>query len=113
MKIAVPTHDGLKIATDFGLADTFLVFTIKGEEIVAEELRKNVLNTYFQKGKGPLALISDCTIVLVNKVDKPFCELIRENHMACLETAETLITSAVLHYLTHEYRREANTICSP
>ena len=45
MKIAVPTHDGLKIAPDLGLADTYLVFIIKGEEIVAEELRKNRLNT--------------------------------------------------------------------
>ena len=113
MKIAVPTHDGLKIATDFGLADSFLVVTIEAEEIVAEELRRNTLNTYFQKGKGPLALIHDCMTVIVNKVDMAFCELIRENHMSCIETEETLVTNAILHYLENEYRKEANTCCCP
>ncbi|NQV03537.1 MAG: hypothetical protein HQ542_12885 [Bacteroidia bacterium] len=113
MKIAVPTHDGLKIATDLGLAEAFLVITIKAEEIVAEELRKNRLNTYFKKGKGPLALIEDCSVVLVNNVDVLFCELIRENHMECITTEENLITNAILHYLEHEYRSESNTCCCP
>ena len=113
MKIAVPTHDGLKIATDLGHADAFLVFTIKGEEIVNEELRKNRLNTYFNKEKGPLALIEDCSAVLVNNVDVLFCELIRENHMQCIATGETLITNVILHYLKQGYREESNTCCCP
>ena len=113
MKIAVPTQDGLRITTDFGLADSFLVVTIQAEEIVAEELRRNTLNTYFQKGKGPLALINDCSVVMVNKVDMAFCELIRDNHMECLQTEETLVTNAILHYLDHDYRKESNTCCSP
>ena len=72
MKIAVPTNDGLKIATDLGLAEAFLVITIKAEAIVGEELRKNQINT-----------------------------------------EENLITNAILRYLEHEYRNEANTCCCP
>ena len=113
MKIAVPTHDGLKIATDFGLAEAFLVLTIQAEEIVVEELRKNTLNTYFQKGKGPLTLINDCSVVIVNKVDKSFSELIRKNDKECLETEEILIINAIINFLKHEYRKEANTCCCP
>ena len=113
MKIAIPTQDGLKIATDFGLAEAFLVLTIQAEEIVVEELRRNTLNTYFQNEKGPLTLISDCSVVIVNKVDNTFCELIRENEMECIETEETIITNAIIHYMKHEYLKEANTCCCP
>jgi len=113
MKIAVPTQDGLRIATDFGLAEAFLVLTIQAEEIIVEELRKNTLNTFLNKDKGPLALINDCSVVMVNNVDKVFYELIRENDMECLETEEILITNAIIHFLKHEYQKEANTCCSP
>ena len=113
MKIAVPTQDGLRIVTDLGLAEAFLVLTIQAEEIVAEELRRNTMNTYFNKGEGPLALINDCSFVIVNKVDKSTSELIRENDMECLETKEILITNAIIHYLKNEYQKEANMCCSP
>lgn len=113
MKIAVPTHDGIRIAEDLGQADAFLVFTIQGEEIVFEEMRKNRFNTWFNTNMGPLALISDCALVLVNQVDLLFCEMIRENHMECLSTEERLITNALLRYLEHEYRSESNTCCCP
>ncbi|MBC8315497.1 MAG: hypothetical protein ISR57_02045 [Bacteroidales bacterium] len=110
MKIAVPTQDGLRIVTDFGLAEAFLVLTIQAEEIIAEELRRNPLNNY---NKEPLALINDCSVVMVNKVDKSTSELIRKNDMECLETKEILITNAIIHYLKNEYRKEANMCCSP
>ncbi len=113
MRIAIPTRDGLKITTDLGQAEAFLVITIQGGEMVSEELRKNRFNTYFDKGKGPLSLIEDCTIVLVNNVDIQFCELIRENHMECIATEENLITNAILHFLEHEYKSESNTCCCP
>lgn len=113
MKIAVPTQDGLQIATDLGQAEAFLVVTIKAEEIVSEELRKNRFDTYFKSGKGPLAMIEDCSAVLVLNPDLPFCELIRENHMECIATGETYITNAIIHYLEHEYNQESNTCCCP
>lgn len=113
MKVAVPTRDGLQIATDFSQADSFLVVTIQAEEVTGEELRKNSMHTFLEKGKGPLALIGDCSAVVVNKVDRFFYELIRKNHMECIETGEILITNALLHYLENEYRKESDTCCSP
>lgn len=113
MKIAVPTNDGLRIAGDLGQADAFLVFTIKGEEIVFEELRKNRFDANVDKERGPLELISDCSTVLVNNMDLLFCELMRANHMECIATEETLITNAIIQYLEHQYRKESNTCCCP
>ena len=113
MKIAIPTFDGMRIANDLGLADAFLVLTIKAEVIVSEELRRNALNTYFVKGQGPLALIKDCSVLIVKKMDEAFCELVSENEMECIETEEVLITNAIIQYLEHEYREKANTCCSP
>jgi predicted Fe-Mo cluster-binding NifX family protein len=113
MKIAVPTNDGLRITPDLGQTEAFLVITVKAEEIVSEELRNNRLNTYLTNEKGPLALIEDCSVVLVNHVDLLFCEMLKANHMECINTSETLITNALLQYLKHEYRRESNTCCCP
>jgi len=113
MKIAIPTQDGLHLTIDFGKADTFLIVTIQSGEVMDEELRKNRLNTYMEKKKGPLVLISDCTVVLVHKMDTVFCKLLQENHIEYIKTDENLITNAILRYLEHEYRKEANTCCCP
>jgi predicted Fe-Mo cluster-binding NifX family protein len=113
MKIAIPTNDGLTISPDFGQAKGFLILTSELGVISSEELRWNKLSDILCSEDGYLSPITDCQVVMVNKIGPTFSGLITGQKKEIVSTDDSIITNAYIHYLENTLQKEANTCCCP
>jgi len=113
MKIAIPTHDGLTLVSGLNDATAYLVLTLELGEITNQEKRM------IQDKKGPVNGtrsyddIPDCEVLLVRDTMESSIGMLNSLGKEIIMTHEIFITSAIMHYLGAEYRKESNTCCCP
>jgi len=113
MKIAIPTDDGLTLATQFNTALAYLVLTLELGEIVHQEKRLNNANEASVKEMPTFDMIRDCEVVIVREIGEGPAGLLKSQDKEIIRTNETIITSAIMHYLGSAYIKESNTCCCP
>ena len=113
MKIAIPTNNGLTIASGIIEAKGFLVLTVEKNIIIQEDLRWNDQGAKKNDNKIIIDKITDCDFVIVNELDKcPKEELIKMKKEYTM-TRETIIINAFVEFLNETLRKEANYCCCP
>ena len=113
MKIAIPTDDGLTLATQFNTALAYLVLTVELGEIVHQEKRLNNTNNVSVKEMTTFDMIRDCDVVIVREIGVVPTNILKSQDKEIIRTNETIITSAIMHYLGSAYKKESNTCCCP
>jgi predicted Fe-Mo cluster-binding NifX family protein len=112
MKIAIPTNDGINVAPCFESAKGCLIVTISLGDIVHEDLRWKSDNI----GADTTELcseVSDCSFVIVHELTQSAKKIFKENRITVIQTADDIITNAIIHYLEHEHLEASNTCCCP
>jgi predicted Fe-Mo cluster-binding NifX family protein len=113
MKIAIPTDDGLTLSKQFSPALAYLVLTVELGEIVHQEMRRNKIVDPTISEFSTFNTIRDCGVVMVKSIGQGPEEILRSQQKEIITTGETIVTSAVMHYLGSSLRKEANSCCCP
>jgi predicted Fe-Mo cluster-binding NifX family protein len=113
MKIAIPTDDGLTLARQFNPVLAYLVLTIELGEIVHQEMRWNKVMGSSVSEFPTFHTIHDCNAVIVRKIGEGSAEILKSQGKEISLTTETIITSALIHYLESSFQNESNTCCCP
>jgi hypothetical protein len=112
MKFAIPTNDGINVASDFTSAKGCLIVTLVLGEIVKEDLRwrdpSSGLDTH-----QICSAVEDCTLVIIRDPDPGTRKMFDERNMTVIATKDGIITNAIVHYLEHEHLEASNTCCCP
>ena|ERR1035438_164649 len=113
MKIAITTNDGLTVAQQFSSAKGFLVMTIQLGEIVQQEMRWNSANETSGSDDAPDSNLRDCdTVIVHNKgVNPKIYRLSLQKEI--IDTDETIISKALMKYLSKSLLKETNVCCCP
>jgi predicted Fe-Mo cluster-binding NifX family protein len=113
MKIAIPTDDGIMLSASVKNPKGYLIFTIKGGEILNEELRWNKLSDVLTPEFGELHNLMDCSRIIVNFASEKIQQFFISNQIEVILTKEVIITRAIMEFLNKTLLRESNTSCSP
>ena len=113
MKAAVPTNDGLMIASSFEEAKGFLILNIEMGKVTGEEL---VWNQVAYDKKAPqvyLSALKDCSAVLSLPVNGDLKTTMLSQGISMISSNERIIHNAIVNYLEHEVSRAADYCCCP
>jgi predicted Fe-Mo cluster-binding NifX family protein len=113
MKIAIPTNDGLTLAIQVNTALAYLVLTVELGEIVHQEKRLNNTNNVSVKEMTSFDMIRDCEVVILREIMEEPSGILKSPGKEIIRSNETIITSAIMHYLRSAYIKESNTCCCP
>jgi hypothetical protein len=113
MKIAIPTDDGIMLSVTAKNPKGYLVLTVKGGEIINEELRWNKLSDMLTSENGFLHNLVDCSLIIVNVSSDDLREYLKSKQIEVITTMEVIITKIIMEYLNVTLLRESNTCCSP
>lgn len=113
MKTAIPTNDGIMVASSFELAKGFLVLTIELGQVVKEELIWNKAGYITESPDSYLNPINDCSTVLVETISDTLKMVLNRKGVTLIQSSDSIITNAILHYLENEVRKAADYCCCP
>jgi hypothetical protein len=113
MKIAIPTNDGLTVASQLSPVKGFLVMTIYLGEIMNQEMRWINANGNVADEEKILSYLADCDRVLVREITGRQKEILLSDSREIIPTGETIITKAILSFLDLSLRKETNSCCCP
>ena len=113
MKAAIPTNDGLMMASSFEKAKGFLILNIELGKITREEIiwRKNGQLT--ESPENVTDVIKDCSAVIADGIAGPYKKVLERRKIAFIHSSDNIITNAIIHYLEHETGKAADTCCCP
>ncbi len=112
MKAAIPTNDGLMMASSFEDARGFLVLNIELGKVVKEEMigskpgRSSVAGDVFD-------LLKDCSAVLAGNITDASKTILEKRHISFIPCRDMIITNVIMNYLEHEAGKVADTCCCP
>ena len=113
MKIAIPTNDGLTVASEFMNAGECMVLTVSADKIVNEEIRRS-LQDYTNLSKGQkIMMIDDCEFVVLNEADTVLCDEFSKSGIETVMTKEGIILNVVMEFVNDPHRKESNYCCCP
>ncbi|MCX6247662.1 MAG: hypothetical protein NTW10_08010 [Bacteroidetes bacterium] len=113
MKIAIPTDDGFTLSKKFSPASAYLVLTVELGEIVNQEMRRNKVTGFTISEFTTFNTIRDCSVVIVRSIGEGPSQVLKAQNKEIILTDESIVTSAVLHYLESSLQKESNSCCCP
>jgi hypothetical protein len=113
MKIAIPTFDGINIATNLANTKGFLVFTIQFGEIIEEEFRRVVLSGLHSSDNEWITSFDDCSVFIVKELNEQDEDFLKRRWNEVVHTNKTIITRIILDFLNTSLVKESNTLCCP
>ncbi|MEI7660924.1 MAG: hypothetical protein WCK34_01940 [Bacteroidota bacterium] len=113
MKIAIPTEDGIMMSSYAINPRGFLVLSVEGGEITAEELRWNKPGDILTQMNGVFCNLADCNTIIVNVATSDLQEWIKSQQVSVVTTNEVIITKVIMQYMDTTLLMESNTCCSP
>ncbi|MCX6281562.1 MAG: hypothetical protein NTU51_06345 [Bacteroidetes bacterium] len=112
MKAAIPTNDGLFMASSFEDAKGFLVMNIELGKVIKEEMigskpgRNSTAGNVFD-------LLKDCTAVLTGKITDVSKSILEKRNISVIASHDSIITNVIMNYLEHEVGKTADNCCCP
>lgn len=113
MKAAIPTNDGIMMATSFEQAKGFLILNIELGQVVKEELIWNKAGYVADSPDGFLAPVKDCSAVFADTITDSLKSLLNNKGISLIQSKDSIITNAIVHYLQHEVSKAADHCCCP
>jgi len=113
MKAAIPTNDGIMMAASFEQARGFLVLNIELGKVVKEELIWNKAGYIADSPENYLTLINDCSAVFADIIGDSLKNILNKKGIALIQSRDSIITNAIVHYLEHEGSKAADYCCCP
>ena len=112
MKAAIPTNDGLIMASSFEDARGFLLLNIELGKVVKEEMigskpgRSSTAGNVFD-------LLKDCSAGLTGNITETSKTILEKRNISVIASHDSIITNVIMNYLEHEVGKEADTCCCP
>ena len=113
MKAAIPTNDGIMMATSFEQAKGFLIVNIELGEVVKEELILNKAGYTADSPEGYLTQINDCSAVFADAITGSLKSLLNNKGITLIQSKDSIITNVIVHYLEREVGKAADYCCCP
>jgi len=113
MKAAIPTNDGIMMATSFEQAKGFLILTIELGQVVKEELIWNKVGYIPDSPEDYLTPVNDCSAVFADTIPDSLKNVLNKNGISLIQSRDSIITNAIVHYLEHEVSKAADYCCCP
>jgi len=113
MKAAIPTNDGLMMASTFGEARGFLVVNIELGKVTREEL---IWKQPEEKSIAPdiyMDLLKDCSAVIAGEVADPYKAMLEKRNISIIPSRDKIISNVIMNYMEHEAGKLADTCCCP
>jgi len=112
MKAAIPTNDGLMMASSFEDAKGFLILNIELGKVVKEEMIGSLPGRSSSAG-DVYDLLQDCSAVLACNITDASKTILEKRHISIIPSRDKIITNVILSYLEHEVGKVADTCCCP
>lgn len=112
MKAAIPTDDGLTMASSFEEAKGFLVLNIEFGKVVREEMIGNKPGSTSANG-NVFDLLNDCTAVLACNISDSSKAILENRKISVIDSQDNIVTNVIINYLEHEVGKVTDTCCCP
>ncbi|MEI8005268.1 MAG: NifB/NifX family molybdenum-iron cluster-binding protein [Bacteroidota bacterium] len=112
MKAAIPTNDGLMMASSFEEARGFLVLNIELGKVIKEEMIGSNAGRSSTAG-NVFDLLNDCTAVLTGNITDASKTILENRNISVIASQDSIITNVIMNYLGHEVGKVADTCCCP
>ena len=112
MKAAIPTNNGLIMASSFEDAKGFLLLNIELGKVIKEETigskpgRNSTAGNVFD-------LLKDCNVVLTGSITDASKSILEKKNISIIASHDSIITNVIMNYLEHEVGKIADTCCCP
>ena len=113
MKAAIPTNDGIMMASLFEQAKGFLVLNIELGKIVKEELIWNNTRYIADSPEGFLAPLNECSAVFAEKIADSLKSALGKKGISLIRSHDSIITNVIVNYLENEVGKAADYCCCP
>ena len=113
MKAAFPTNDGIMMATSFEQAKGFLILTIELGQVVKEELIWNRAGYVEDSPESYITPVCDCAAVFADTIPDSLKNALNKKDISLIQSRDSIITNAIVHYLEHEVSKAADYCCCP
>ena len=113
MKAAIPTNDGIMMASSFEKASGFLMMDIELGQIVKGELALNKTAYDAHSPETYLNPLNDCTAVFVKTIPDSLMALLIKKGISLIYSNDQIINNIMFNYIEHEVRKAADYCCCP
>jgi len=112
MKAAIPTNDGLIMASSFEDAKGFLVLNIELGKVIQEEMIESKPGRNSTAG-NVFDLLKDCTSILTGNITDASKSILEKRNISVIASHDNIITNVIMNYLEHEVGKIADNCCCP